>query len=247
MTLQDDEREAMSRLYMDRAYEALQEAKDTREQHPNVAVTRAYYSMFYAAQSALTANGVVGLRRHEGVNSSFGEHFVKTGKFPKEISRIMGKAENDRYEADYNPRTKFSPQDVAPHIENAEKFVDSVKKMIEREREKNQVREDQTPQEETKENAQNLAHKHIGENGKVCFARYDGIYTGSIVEITPTYVLQKVNEETVVIHRREDLENAKKEKQALIKKGESVSIVKYGTSIAITEIKNVKTSEGKIR
>jgi uncharacterized protein (UPF0332 family) len=87
MTLQDDECEAMSQLYMDKAYEALQEARDNQGQHPNpnVAVTRAYYSMFYAAQGALIADGVVGLRRHEGVNSSFGQHFVKTGKFPREI------------------------------------------------------------------------------------------------------------------------------------------------------------------
>jgi uncharacterized protein (UPF0332 family) len=53
MTLHDDEREAMSRLYMDKAFEALLEARDNQEQHPNVAITRAYYSMFYAAQSAL--------------------------------------------------------------------------------------------------------------------------------------------------------------------------------------------------
>ena len=46
---------------------------------------------------------------------------------------------------------------------------------------------------------------------------------------------------------REALSRLYKEAQALIKKGESVSIVKDGTSIAITEIKNVKTSEGKIR
>jgi uncharacterized protein (UPF0332 family) len=309
MTLRDDERDAMSKLYMEKACEALQEGRDTQEQHPNVAVTRAYYSMFYAAQSALIADGVAGLRRHEGVNSNFGEHFVKTKKFPKEIASMMGKAENARYKADYSPEIKFSPQDAGQYIENAEKFVDRVKKMMLEERERTTIHESKglagnakfikeiVPQigqcvlfqphsgnakltgrviamdeeivtlkcgnadipairekgsffeapplrpEETKEYAQNLARKHIGERGKVYFARYEGIYKGSIVEITPIYAIQKVDEETAIIHRLKDLENKKKEEQALIKKGENVSIVKYRMNITITHLNQEHENE----
>jgi uncharacterized protein (UPF0332 family) len=231
MTLREDEREAMSRLYMDKAYEALQEARDTREQHPNIAVTRAYYSMFYAAQSSLVAGGVAGLRRHEGVNSNFGKLFVKTGKFPKEVSRAMGEAENDRYKADYDPGIKFTSLDAEKHIENAEKFVNTVKEMMEREWGKASVREGQT---QTKVYAQNLAKKHVGERGQIFFACQDGVYEGVIAELTPAYVIQKVNEATAVIHRLKDLKNEKVEEQALIKVGESISIVKYGMNVTIT-------------
>jgi uncharacterized protein (UPF0332 family) len=300
MTLRDDEREAMSQLYIDKACEALQEAKDNHEQHPNVAVTRAYYSMFYAAQSALIADGVAGLRRHEGVNSNFGEHFVKTKKFPKEVARMMGEAENARYKADYNPGTKFSPQDAGKYLGNAEKFVDSVKKMMLGAREKNSVHEDKSfaadeksikeivPRvgqrvlfqphcgntklvgsviamdeytvtlkcgntdipairergtffeaspfrlEETKEYVQNLARQHAGKSGKVFFARNEGAYKGVIVELTPAYAIQKVNEETAVVHRLEDLKNNKTKEQALIREGESISIIKYGMNVTIT-------------
>jgi uncharacterized protein (UPF0332 family) len=301
MTLRDDEREAMSRLYMDKAYEALREARDTQEQHSNVAVARSYYSMFYAAQSALVAGGVAGLRRHEGVNSNFGKLFVKTGKFPKEVARAMGEAENDRYKADYDPGIKFTSLDAEKHIENAKKFVSSVKEMMAKEREKAPVREGQTqmadeefknketiPQigqyvsfqpyvgkakltgiviaadertvtlrcgnveipairekglffdappltcEETKVYAQNLARKHVGESGQVFFARKEGVYEGVIAELTPTYVIQKVNEETAIIHRLKDLKSEKAEERALIKEGESISIVKYGMNVTIT-------------
>jgi uncharacterized protein (UPF0332 family) len=299
MTLPDDERKAMSQLYMDKAYEALQEARDNQEQHPNVSVARAYYSMFYAAQSALVANGIAGLRRHEGVNSNFGEHFVKSGKFPKDIAKLMGDAENARYKADYSPEIKFAPQNAEKYIDNAEKFVGSVKKMLEREREANLICEDQLlapndepvkeiipqvgqrvsfhpyegettltgsviatdectvtlqcgnmaipairekgsfskapplKQEETKEYAQNLARKHTGENGKIFFARNEGVYKGAIVELTPTYAIQKVDEETAVIHRLKDLKNKEVNEQALIKEGESISIVKYGMNVTI--------------
>jgi uncharacterized protein (UPF0332 family) len=314
MTLRDDEREAMSRLYMDKACEALQEARDNQGQHPNVAVTRAYYSMFYAAQSALVADGVAGLRRHEGVNSNFGNLFVKMGKFPKEVARTMGEAENDRYKADYAPGIQFTSLDAGKHIDNAEKFVDSVKKMLEREREANPIYRNQLlepneepmketipqmgqrvsfrlhegeatligsviatdestvtleyenekitvkrekgsffeapplKQEETKEYAHNLARKHAGGNGKIFFARNEGVYKGAIVELTPTYAIQKVDEKTVVIHRLKDLKNMKVNEQALIKEGESISIVKYGMNVTITLLdKEHENERGKKR
>jgi uncharacterized protein (UPF0332 family) len=314
MTLPDDERKAMSKLYMDKECEDLQEARDNQKQHPNVSVTRAYYSMFYAAQSALVAHGIAGLRRHEGVNSNFGEHFVKSRKFPKEVAKLMGDAENARYKADYSPEIKFAPQNAKKYIDNAEKFVDSVKKMLEREQEANPIWKDQLlapneepvkgiipqvgqrvsfhphegeatltgsviatdestvtlkcgnvkiptirekgsffeapplKQEETKEYAQNLARKHAGGNGKIFFARNEGVYKGAIVELTPTYAIQKVNEETAVIHRLKDLKNKKVNEQALIKEGESVSIVKCGMNVTVTLLDKEREDErGKNR
>ena len=130
MTLKDDEREAMRKLYMEKAHEALQEARLGFEaQHLNLTVSRSYYSMFYAAQSALIADGAAGIRTHEGVNNKFSDLFVKTGKFPKEIFRTMGNAETNRYKADYDPEIKFSPQEAEEHLEKAETFVDAVEKM----------------------------------------------------------------------------------------------------------------------
>jgi uncharacterized protein (UPF0332 family) len=130
MTLQNEERLEMSKLYIEKAREAIQEAKVNEAHFPNLSVVRAYYSMFYAAQSALVVRGIEGLRRHEGVNSKFGQIFVKEGKFPKEIFTLMGQAETNRYAADYNLKVKFSSLDAKIHIENAERFVDAVEKML---------------------------------------------------------------------------------------------------------------------
>ena len=60
-------------------------------------------------------------------------------------------------------------------------------------------------QEETKEHAKSLAQKHVGENGKVFFARDDGVYKGVIVETTPTFAIQEVNRGMAVLHRQKDL------------------------------------------
>ena len=51
-------------------------------------VSRTYYAMFYSAQAALLTKKL-SFSSHKGVISAFGEHFVKTGVFPKEFGREL--------------------------------------------------------------------------------------------------------------------------------------------------------------
>jgi len=119
----------MSKIYMKNAYEALQEAEYNKNQFPKASIRRAYYSMFYAAHSALITEGIEA-KSHEGVNNLFAEKFVKTEKFPKKIFKTLGRMEADRYDADYDPIVEFSLQDAEKHIEYAEIFVNTVKQML---------------------------------------------------------------------------------------------------------------------
>jgi uncharacterized protein (UPF0332 family) len=132
MTLNETERLQMSKLYIAKADEAIQEANDNKNDHPNLSVSRSYYCMFYAAQSLLVLEGVSGLHRHEGVNVKFSDLFVKTGEFPKDVFKSMGRIEQDRYEADYNPKATFTPDKAEKHIDCAGIFIDNVKKLIEK-------------------------------------------------------------------------------------------------------------------
>lgn len=133
MTLGRDERNEMSRLYMKKAHDALRAAKTNVIEFPDVAVSRAYYSMFYAAQSLLVLHGIEGLHRHEGVNNKFAEFFVKTGKVPKEIFKTMGRLEQYRYKADYDPSATFESEDIEKYIHNSEIFINTVEEIINRE------------------------------------------------------------------------------------------------------------------
>jgi len=85
--------------------------------------------------------------------------------------------------------------------------------------------------EQTKEYAKELARKHVGENGKVFFARDDGVYRGVIVETTPTFAIQKIQEGTAVLHRLKDLgpENGEQ-----IQKGRDVAIHKEAGRITVS-------------
>ena len=52
-----------------------------------VAVTRAYYAMFYAATALLESQGISGSRQ-SGVVAAFGEHFVKTGLMQVDYAKM---------------------------------------------------------------------------------------------------------------------------------------------------------------
>jgi antirestriction protein ArdC len=84
--------------------------------------------------------------------------------------------------------------------------------------------------EETKEYAKAAAQKHVGEEGKVFFARDDGVYKGVIVELTPTFALQEVNAKTIVLHRLKDLAG----NESQIRKGQDVAINKEAGSATVS-------------
>ena len=73
-------------LYLDRADQDLRAAEDNiRRGFYGVAVTRAYYAMFYAASALLVSEGIA-RSKHSGVHAAFGQHFVKTGLIETEYA-----------------------------------------------------------------------------------------------------------------------------------------------------------------
>jgi antirestriction protein ArdC len=83
----------------------------------------------------------------------------------------------------------------------------------------------------TKDYAKEQAQKHVGEQGNVFTAKNeDAIYHGAIVEVTPTYAIQKVGEDAI-LHRLKDLGKD----QSLIAVGQDVSITKGGKGEILVE------------
>ncbi|RKY58811.1 MAG: DNA-binding protein [Candidatus Latescibacterota bacterium] len=78
----------------------LQKARETlRDAHlllegggsPESVINRAYYAMFYAVLALLTRIGK-GAAKHSGVIALFDRHFVKSGLFPKQMSKAIHRA-----------------------------------------------------------------------------------------------------------------------------------------------------------
>jgi uncharacterized protein (UPF0332 family) len=123
---QEDE-EQMSipdvRLYLDRAREDLLAAASNIQQgFYGVAISRAYYAMFYAANALLASKGL-SRSKHSGVHSAFGEQFVKAGLLEPEYGRMLLNAFDSRLDADYEAHFTARREVAEAVLDNARKFV----------------------------------------------------------------------------------------------------------------------------
>ena len=88
-------------------------------------VSRTYYAMFYCAQAMLLTKNL-SFSSHKGVISAFGEHFVKTGIFPKEMGRELNRAFEKRQIGDYEYTFVISKDEAEEVLENGKKFVEKI-------------------------------------------------------------------------------------------------------------------------
>ncbi|MCK4476288.1 MAG: HEPN domain-containing protein [Methanophagales archaeon] len=88
-------------------------------------VSRAYYAMFYSAEAMLLTKGL-SFSSHRGVISAFGEHFIKTGIFPKEMGKELNRAFEKRQLGDYEYTFVILGDEAKEILENGEKFVEKI-------------------------------------------------------------------------------------------------------------------------
>ena len=88
-------------------------------------VSRTYYAMFYCAQAMLLTKNL-SFSSHKGVISAFGEHFVKTGVFPKEMGRELNRAFEKRQLGDYEYTFVISRKEAEELLESGKKFVNEI-------------------------------------------------------------------------------------------------------------------------
>lgn len=110
-------------LYLDRAHQALQQAQDNLGLgHYGVAISRAYYAMFYAATALLVSKGI-SRSRHSGVHSAFGQYFVKPGLIEPRYSRMLVNAFNVRLDSDYEVKPSLDRAMAEDMLRDAKQFV----------------------------------------------------------------------------------------------------------------------------
>ena len=87
-------------------------------------MNRLYYAMFYAVL-ALLQEKEMGTSKHSGAIALFDREFVKTGTFPKEMSKALHRAFELRQKGDYMEETEVTADDVAEIRPVVEQFVAS--------------------------------------------------------------------------------------------------------------------------
>ena len=92
------------------------------------AVSRAYYSMYYASKALLSMKGPQ-TKTHEGLASKIGELAIE-GVIEREYGKMVTKAKDMRGTADYGMYKEFSIEEVESVIEDAERFLERITRAI---------------------------------------------------------------------------------------------------------------------
>jgi uncharacterized protein (UPF0332 family) len=95
----------------------------------DIAVSRAYYAMFYCAEALLDADGLT-FSSHAAVVSGFGRHFAKTGRVPPELHRHLIQAQDSRLLGDYDAESPRSSEEAAKHIARARDFIALAERLL---------------------------------------------------------------------------------------------------------------------
>ena len=82
--------------------------------------------MFYAVLALLVYESYSS-SKHSGILSYFNLHFVKEGKFQKDLGRSINKAFELRQRGDYREYIDLSYEQVEPFIGEAEVFIKTIK------------------------------------------------------------------------------------------------------------------------
>lgn len=94
------------------------------------AISRAYYAIFGCTRCFGILDNVI-TSKHSGIKSHFDMHYVKTGIFDKEFSKILHSSFEARQFSDYDLKGDLATQeDAKKAVDKAFKFVPEVKILI---------------------------------------------------------------------------------------------------------------------
>jgi uncharacterized protein len=93
-------------------------------------VNRAYYAMFYAVLALAQLRGQVP-SKHSGTIAMFDREFVHTGIFPREMSKHLHAAFENRQASDYQVARVTDPEETVQMLTNARFFVEQVDQWLE--------------------------------------------------------------------------------------------------------------------
>lgn len=121
---------AQSAALLDKAAENLLAARDLIQgNHFEIAASRTYYVMFYAAEAVLLEEGVE-FSSHGAVHAAFGERLAKTGRIESKFHRYLLDAYRARQSVDYDAPADISLEDAETLVRRAQEFVLAVRHVL---------------------------------------------------------------------------------------------------------------------
>lgn len=96
------------------------------------AISRAYYSMYYATKALLRTRGIF-TKTHKGLIAKFGLEFVKHGEIGEEYASMISTVEERRERADYDVYYEPSRYEAEKIIADSERYLERIKEAIKQE------------------------------------------------------------------------------------------------------------------
>lgn len=129
--LTEEERDALVKYRIEKAYETLVEAHDCADDnHWTLAANRLYYAAYYASKALLIQNGFVA-KSHEGVIGMIGQRFVVPGTITVDEAKLLARLQNMRKTGDYDDFIEWHQDDVEPLFEKVEVYLNKIKTLVE--------------------------------------------------------------------------------------------------------------------
>lgn len=126
-----DEIKALSKARIAHAEECLDSAKELLSSNNfKSSANRSYYTVFHAMRAVLAFDGV-DMKHHSGVIAEFRRRYIKTSIFDVKLSDIISVLFDIRTDSDYDDFFIISKEEVKTQIENAEFFLNEIKKYLE--------------------------------------------------------------------------------------------------------------------
>ena len=117
-------------LFIRRAHETHTVACELHQNHHyNDAVSRAYYSMFYAAKAVLLTKDII-TRTHRGTISQLNSNFVRVGEFEEMVWKYLPLSETLREEADYSITKRITQEESDEILIGAQIFIQRCESLI---------------------------------------------------------------------------------------------------------------------
>ncbi|MBR6446013.1 MAG: HEPN domain-containing protein [Prevotella sp.] len=132
MSLDQESRKAIVDYRMERAYQALEEARSTvKNGFLNLAANRLYYALYYAASALLISKGIP-TKTHAGIMTQFHLHLVKTDIVSIDDGKLFRTMYNLRQESDYEDFIEVHAEDIDEFMPKVVDLVEKLKSLIDK-------------------------------------------------------------------------------------------------------------------
>lgn len=130
MSLSEEDRDILVQLELEKARTFLNQADEMYKlKYWDIASNRYYYACFHAVQALLIHNGF-SARTHDGLITTFGLHFIKTGKIESRLGAFLSRMEQLRKKGDYNCIYSVSEEDIATMAMLAKELIDKIEELL---------------------------------------------------------------------------------------------------------------------